>query len=54
MEKEDYKVSLKEIRENLYELRNFEISHLWQRSVFFICSLGHILFWLWIFSVRID
>lgn len=34
MEKEDYKVSLKEIRENLYELRNFEISHLWQRSVF--------------------
>ena len=28
------KVTLKEIRETYYSLRNFEISNLWQRSVF--------------------
>lgn len=28
------KVSLKEIREKFYELRSFEISNLWQRSIF--------------------
>lgn len=33
------KVSLKEIREKFYELRNFEISNLWQRSIFLFALL---------------
>ena len=32
--KEDDQVSLKEIRETFYRLRDFEISNLWQRSIF--------------------
>lgn len=32
--KKDDQVSLKEIRETFYRLRNFEISNLWQRSIF--------------------
>ncbi|MDY6026180.1 hypothetical protein [Bergeyella zoohelcum] len=37
MEKKDTQekeISLKEIRKDFYELRNFEISNLWQRSIF--------------------
>lgn len=30
----DNKVSLKDIRDTFYQLRNFEISNLWQRSIF--------------------
>ncbi|MDO4707862.1 MAG: hypothetical protein Q4A61_05530 [Porphyromonadaceae bacterium] len=32
--KKDDRISLKEIRETFYRLRDFEISHLWQRSIF--------------------
>lgn len=32
--KKEDQVSLKEIRETFYKLRNFEISNLWQRSIF--------------------
>ncbi|WP_373734204.1 RipA family octameric membrane protein [Bacteroides heparinolyticus] len=34
MEGEKNQVSLKELRETFYMLRNFEISNLWQRSIF--------------------
>lgn len=49
-EKKD-QVSLKELRETFYRLRDFELSHLWQRSIFLAAFLtllfpayGHLLF----------
>lgn len=48
--KENTKVTLKEIRTQFYELRSFEISNLWQRSIFLSALLVLFFFWIWIFS----
>lgn len=50
--KKNDQVSLKEIRETFYRLRNFEISSLWQRSIFLSALLVLFFFRLWLFGVK--